>query len=162
MVSLVLNLHSCCIDCGMPCTAVEPSIFEKNFYCFVYDSKTKETVVGLCVKCAYRNKASVLVNENGDTIKTEFTIDTDGAMKFPLVFKGRDSIGYDINQSYFLHLVDYQGIERDVDTIRFAFKLVNDDCRIMDYKDFKCYFNDSLYLTDFPMSKDFGRVFFYK
>jgi len=42
-------------------------------------------------------------------------------MWIPLVVKDRDSIGYDIEQSYYLHLVDYQGIERDVDTIRFTF-----------------------------------------
>lgn len=146
----------------MPCYVVDLSIYEKNFYCYLYDAKTKQTVVGLCVDCPYSNNTSILINEKGDTIRTENTIRSDGAMKFPLVLKGRDSIGYDIEQSYYLHLVDNQGIERDVDTIRFSFQLVKDDCRIMNYKDFKCYFNDSLYLTEFLLSKNFGRVFFYK
>ena len=152
-----MHWYCCWAFCGG-----ETTIYERNFFCYVYDAKTKETEVGLCVKCPYSNKASVLVNEKGDTIRTEYTIDTDGAMLFPLVEKERDSIGYDIEKSYYLHLVDYQGIERDVDTIRFEFQLVKEDCRVLDFKDFRCYFNDSLYITEFPWHKAGGRVIFYK
>ena len=146
MLGIVLILHSCCFECGEICGG-ETIIFKRNFFCYVYDLKTKETVVGLCVNCQYSNNAFVLVNERGDTIRTENTIGTGGEMFFPLVVKDRDSIGYDIKKAYYLHLVNNQGVERDVDTIRFEFQLVKEDCRVMDYKNFKCYFNDSLYIT---------------
>ena len=106
-------IQSCCWECGEICGG-ETIIYERNFFCYVYDLKTKETVVGFCVKCPYNTKSSVIVKEKGDTIRTENTIRTDGAMFLPLVVKDRDSIGYNIEQSYYLHLVDNQGIERDV------------------------------------------------
>ena len=161
MFGIVLILHSCCFECGEICGG-ETTIYERNFFCYVYDLKTKETVVGLCVNCQYSNNASVLVNERGDTTRTENTIGTGGEMFFPLVVKDRDSIGYDIKKAYYLHLVNNQGVERDVDTIRFEFQLVKEDCRVMDFKDFRCYFNDSLYITEFPWHKAGGRVIFYK
>ena len=160
-IAYTILLQSCCWECGEICGG-ETTIYERNFFCYVYDAKTKETVVGFCVNCPYSNEASVLSNEKGDTIRTENTIKKDGSMWIPLVVKDRDSIGYDIEQSYYLHLVDYQGIERDVDTIRFTFQLIKDDCRVMDFKDFRCYFNDSLYITEFPWHKAGGRVIFYK
>ena len=158
--SMVFN--GCCDDCGVPCSQ-SFSAYEIAFFCYVFDKETNESIVGHCLDCPYSNTVSTLVDMNGDTIRTEGTIETDGAMRFFLIKNGRDSVNYPIHQEYYLHLVDFDNVEIDVDTISFDFTLVHSDrCEMYDYKDFRCYYNDSLYLTEYKWHKEGGRVIFYK
>jgi len=158
--SMVFN--SCCYNCESPCSQ-SLSAYEIAFFCYVFDKETNESIVGNCLDCPYSNTVSTLVDMYGDTIRTEGTIDTDGAMTFFLIKHGRDSVNYPIHQEYYLHLVDFDNVERDVDTISFDFTLVHSDrCEMYDYKDFRCYYNDSLYLTEYKWHKEGGRVIFYK
>ena len=159
---LMVFFNGCCDDCGVPCSQ-SFSAYEIAFFCYVFDKETNESIVGHCLDCPYSNTVSTLVDMNGDTVRTERTIDTDGAMTFFLIKHGRDSVNYPIHQEYYLHLVDFDNVERDVDTISFDFTLVHSDrCELYDYKDFRCYYNDSLYLTEYKWHKEGGRVFFYK
>jgi len=162
IILLSIILKSCCItsDCE-GCQGL--TTYDKHFFCYVYEKSTNETIVGHCLKCPYSEIGSVLVNQNGDTLKYEGTITSGGGMRFPLIIRGKDSTDYPIHQEYYLHLVDFDGIERDVDTLKFDFILVNSDrCEKYDFKDFRCYFNDSLYLTEYKWNKEGGRVIFYK
>ncbi|NOT37472.1 MAG: hypothetical protein HOP11_08850 [Saprospiraceae bacterium] len=162
LLLLTMLLNSCCKDCGEGCAQIL-NAFEINFYCLVYDKNTKESIIGNCLACPYSEIGSVLIDSHGDTIRNEGTINSGGEMLFPLIKKGRDSVNYPIHQEYFLHLVDFNGIEQDVDTISFDFTLINSDrCEKFDYKDFRCYYNDSLYLTEYKWYKEGGRVIFYK
>lgn len=155
-------LNGCCEDCNSGC-AQTPDAYYKPFYCLVYDKGTNETIIGNCYECPYSDIGSVLVDFNGDTIQYGGTITPGGEMLFPLIKRGRDSVGYPIHQEYYLHLVDYMGVEKDVDTISFDFTLVESNrCEKYDYKDFRCYYNDSLYLTQYKWNKEGGRVIFYK
>ncbi|MDQ3142146.1 MAG: hypothetical protein M3Q56_07860 [Bacteroidota bacterium] len=133
------------------------------FFCYVYDKDRNETIVGRCINCPYSNELSTLRNENGDTIKYDGTITSDGAMRFLLVQQGIDSLNSDINKKFYLHLVDFNGVERDIDTIRFRIEIAKSNkCDLYEYKSFECYYNDSLYLTSYPWNISGSRVIFYK
>ena len=54
LIAYTILLQSCCWECGEICGG-ETTIYERNFFCYVYDAKTKETVVGFCVNCPYSN-----------------------------------------------------------------------------------------------------------
>ena len=161
LLILSILLTTCCTPGGEE--ACDNNPFYTPFFCYVYDKNTKESIVGRCVNCPYSNELSTLRNEFGDTILTEQTIDTDGAMKFYLATEQIDSINKMIKKSYYLHLVDFNVVERDIDTIRFKFEITNsNNCDLFTYKSFECYYNDSLYLTSYPWNKSGGRVIFHK
>ncbi|MBK7233151.1 MAG: hypothetical protein IPH93_13060 [Saprospiraceae bacterium] len=156
-VILVL-FNGCCKDCNSGC-AQFATAYEINFYCLVYDKLTNETIMGNCNNCPYSNIGSVLLDQKGDTVRSEGTITPGGGMSIYLVKKGRDSVDYPIHQEYYLHLVNHFGVEKDVDTIKFDFTLINSNrCEKFDYKDFRCYYNDSLYLTVQMVLKGAGYI----
>ncbi len=152
----VLLGNSCTPFCEEECIG-DPSC--TPFLCYVYDKKTKASIY----HSLYSNELSSLQNEQGDTITSERTIDTDGAMKFYLVEDKTDSLNTFINKNFYLHLVDFDGIERDIDTIRFKMEIVKSNyCNLSEFKTFECYYNDSLYLTKYPWNISGSRVIFYK
>jgi hypothetical protein len=158
-ITIVILLDSCCKDCNG--CGESPTAFQRLFYFYVYEKKTNETIVGHCTMCPYSEIGSVLVDQKGDTIRTEGTINSGGGMRIQLIKMGRDSTNYPIHREYYLHLVDFNGIEQDIDTFTFNFTLVEtSDCNKYDFKNFRCYFNDSLYFTSYPWSG--GAVKFYK
>ncbi len=153
-------LANSCIPVEFDC---ENNPYYAHFFCYVYDKNTKESIVGQCKYCKYSNELSSLQNEQGDTITSERTIDTDGAMKFYLLEDKTDSLNTIINKNFYLHLVDFDGIERDIDTIRFKMEIAkSNSCNKFEYKTFECYYNDSLYLTKYPWNISGSRVIFYK
>ncbi|MBK7341317.1 MAG: hypothetical protein IPQ10_14065 [Saprospiraceae bacterium] len=157
--SMVFN--TCCYNCESPC-GQSLEAYQINFIFTVFDKEKNESIIGHCLSCPYSDKVSTLVDIYGDTIRNDGTITAGGEMIFPLIIKGRDSVNYPIHQEYYLHLVDFDNVERDVDTISFDFTLVHSDrCEMYDYKDFRCYYNDSLYFTEYPWSSGWG-IRFYK
>ena len=85
---LTVFFHGCCADCHSPC-AQALEAYQINFFCYVFDKETNESIVGHCLDCPYSDKVSTLVDMYGDTIRTEGTIDTDGAMRFLLIKHGK-------------------------------------------------------------------------
>ncbi|MEO6189505.1 MAG: hypothetical protein ABIO44_03145 [Saprospiraceae bacterium] len=156
---LLLIFYGCCPDCDSNCQG--NTTFDTLFNCIVYGKSTNKTIIGHCLECPYSEIGSVLIAQNGDTIRTEGTINSGGGIKIQLIKKGKDSTDYPIHREYFLHLVDFNGIERDVDTIQFDFTLIKSNiCLQYDFKNFRCFYNDSLYFTSYPWNS--GKVRFYK
>jgi hypothetical protein len=161
LLILSILLTTCCTPGGEE--ACDNNPFYTPFFCYVYDKNTKESIVGRCFNCPYSNELSALRNDLGDTLTLEGTITNGGAMRFLLVKQEWDSLNRLIEKYFYLHLVDFDGIERDIDTIRFKFEITNsNNCDLFTYKSFECYYNDSLYLTSYPWNKSGGRVIFYK
>ena len=161
LLIISLLFVTCCTPGGEE--ACDNNPYYVPFFCYVYDKNTKESIIGRCLNCPFSNELSTLQSEFGDTIISERTIDTDGAMKFFLVREKIDSLNTIVNKLFYLHLVDFNGIERDIDTIQFKLEVAkSNNCDQFEYKTFECYFNDSLYLTSYPWNKSGGRVIFYK
>ena len=120
----MLALASCCSGCDNGCNG-SPTAYDIPFNWVVYGKFTNETIIGRCLSCSYSHIAAVLVDQNGDTIRTNGTINAGGGMSLRLIKRGVDSTDYPIHREYFLHLVDFNDIERDIDTIRFDFTLIN-------------------------------------
>lgn len=150
-------------SCTPKCEEVCDVPYCKTFHCYVYDKNTKESILGHPYYSQYSNELSSLQNEQGDTITSERTIDTDGSMIFYLAMNTIDPLNTIINKNFYLHLVDFDGIEKDIDTIRFKMEIVKgNSCNLDEYKTFECYYNDSLYLTSFPWKYSDRKVIFYK
>ncbi len=139
------------ISCGSePGCGYVDTAYSTYFPCYVYYKATNKTVMSNFFS-PYITDFSKLVDENGNDPLINGKITNDGEMFIPIAIEGKDSIGQLITKTYYLHLVDEFKVEKDIDTLKISFELYKaDNCHRIDFKNFKCYFNDSLYITAYP------------
>ncbi len=158
---VILLIPFTIFSCGSePGCGYVDTAYTTYFPCYVADKITKKSLISN-FGSPYDNSFSSLLNEQGEDVLIDGPILNDGTLYIPPAIEGKDSIGISIMKTYYLHLVDGNKIEKDIDTIRFKYELYKaDNCHRIDFKNFKCYFNDSLYVTEFPW--DLPPTLFYK
>lgn len=146
LVIISLNILSCGSEPG--CGYVD-SAYTTYFPCYILDKTTKKNLISN-FGSPFNNTFSSLRNEQGEDVLIDGPILSDGTIYIPPAIEGKDSIGISIMKTYFLHLVDGNKIEKDIDTIKFKYELYKaNNCHRIDFKYFQCYFNDSLYVSEF-------------
>lgn len=142
-------------DCGQVLNA-----YDSVLNCFLFDSITNESIIKF-YGSVYSSLGSKLLDENGNDVLISEPISRGGKMEIPIAIKGMDTLGVNITKVFYLHLVDHLNIERDIDTITVIFTLANaNNCHRIDFFDFKCYYNERLYATEFPWELYPGIIFF--
>jgi hypothetical protein len=157
--SLMALSLSCCEPGEHPCGQV-PNAYDALLSCYVYDSVTNETIIRK-FGSLYSSLGSKLLDENGNDVLTEEPINSTGKMEIQIAIKAIDTIGVVVTKIYYLHLVDHLNVEKDIDTILVTYKLINaNNCHRIDFDDFKCFYNNRLYATEFPWDVYPGLIFY--
>lgn len=137
----VLCLSLGCTD--KECNASAP---DNEAFVFRLLNKVSRTNLIALWGARYDSELVDLLEDDGSRAKWLY-VGADGNISFVIAEDSFEALEREITKTYFLHLPDIFGTpSRDIDTLQFIYKFVNqDDCPPIWYDRFQVFFNDSLY-----------------
>ncbi|MDA0199936.1 MAG: hypothetical protein OT643_14330 [Bacteroidetes bacterium] len=136
----VLFHQSCCSfisDCG-DCYSI--ATYSMDMDIEIWDKPKGQTIFN----DIFDPEKSSFVNENEDT--SEY-YGLEGEIIYLILSPEDPPLPVDTpySKTYYLFLKGYDGIKKDIDTLKFDYEFKTDDCPPVAYKYLRVYYNDSLY-----------------
>ena len=141
---MVMTLSFC--NCKSKCGEPGASIDEKGFSFRLIEKSTGESMIALWGAVYNSDKVS-LIRE--DSLPPHLLLILEnGHISFPIEDSPTPPVGEVIEKILYLKLPDLQGVpDRDIDTLRFEYKLQPADCLDFKHEYFKAFYNDSLHYS---------------